>query len=203
MNRKRKTWALMLALVLCVNTAALATATPSKTIEDIVPAEVIELTTSKVVVGLSQAFIVYVTKPTSNWNTDLEAIADLVTNKKQAPIDYFTDKLSNVEAAKLPTINLQSFEMNEFIPISAVNYSTEYGDVTTSFKFLTPYTDGQTIFALASIYTMDINTDVWTTEWFVFPAVVSGGLVRVTFSSEYVLKLEKGHGSLAILSQPF
>lgn len=195
MYGKRKIWALLIALVLCLNTAA-ALAGPSITTWNMSTVEELTTTTG---VTLSDAFIIYVTRPTLPWHNDYTAIRNLVNGGKN-PIDFFS-KLEKEVAGKLPAgTDLQTLTMNEFVPISSVDYKEEYKDVVCDFIFATPYVDGQTIVALAAVYDLDLESDDWSAEWFVFGTSVSAGQVHVNFSQEFLQKLEKGHGSLAILS---
>lgn len=196
MYGKRKIWALLIALLLFLNTAA-AMAGPSITTWNM--STVVGLTTTTGVT-LSDAFIIYLTKPTLPWHNDFAAIKNLVNGGK-APIDYFS-KLEKEVAGKLPAgTNLQTLTMNEFVPITSVDYKEEYKGVVCDFIFATPYVDGQTIVALAAVYDLNLENDVSSAEWFVFGTSVSAGQVHVNFSQEFLQKLEKGNGSLVILSQ--
>lgn len=195
MNGKQRMWAIVLALALCANTAALAM--PSKTIVDMVT--VGEYSTSTGVVPKSE-FIIYVTAETVPWMQDLDAFLALADIKK-SPINFFSEEMKTASAALLPTdINLQSLQMNEFVPFSVLNYEEEYGDVTAGFIFPTPYSEDQKVVALAAIYNLDTASNLWSAEWFACPAKVENGHVYITFTSEYLEKLEGGFGSLAVLS---
>ncbi|NLC32324.1 MAG: hypothetical protein GX781_03405, partial [Clostridiales bacterium] len=150
MNGKRKMWALLLAAVLCLNTAA-AFATPSKTVLDMVT--IGEYTTSNNVVPQA-GFIIYQTEPTAPWMQDLTDIQSQV-NTGKAAINFFTDELQADAAKLLPeNTDLQKLQMNEFIPISALNYEEAYGDITAGFVFPTFYPAGQPLVALAAVYTL-------------------------------------------------
>lgn len=195
MNGKRKIWALMLAVVLCLNTAA-AFASPSKTVLDMVTIGDYTTSTNAVPAG----FVIYQTEATTPWMQDLETIGGLA-NPNKAPINFF--EAVKDDAAKLLPENtdLQKLQMNEFIPISALNYEVAFGDITAGFVFPTFYPAGQPLVAMAAVYTL-VNsvTNEWSAEWFACPAEAKMGKVYITFPADYVAKLEGGWGSLAILN---
>ncbi len=197
MNKKFKVLALLLVLALSFNMVSVFAATSPKG-QDLTKVESYKGTDNVVP---EPAFIIYVTQPTDPWQQDMDAVAEL-TKAGKTPIEFFDDAVKADVANLLPAgTDLAALQMNEFVPISALNYEEAYGDVTAAFEFPTQYAEGQPLVALAAVYTL-VNsvTNEWSAEWFACAAEAKMGKVYITFPADYVAKLEGGWGSLAILN---
>lgn len=65
-------------------------------------------------------------------------------------IDYFDDDIKELFAKLLPDgFDLETLEMNEFVPAFTINYVEDMGDVAAMFKFATEYQEGDTLVAFA------------------------------------------------------
>ena len=100
--------------------------------------------------------------------TELGALAAFVKNNGVAPVDYFTQ--SEAVSAELAALVPEDFDVNtlsvhEFTPLTASNYSADYGDVTATLTFATQYSPMQTLVAMVGVVTGEDEDGNPIVEW--------------------------------------
>ncbi len=192
--KKRLSILLAVVLVLSMSSVALATV-PSKTTADLV--KVIGVASST-----GAALPVKVTIPTPEKSTvandELMAIVTYTKQSGTSLVSYFGQVVQDEIKALMPEgFGLDKLTMNEFLPLTLVDYKPEYSDLVCSFTFATVYTDGQPIVAMIGIKNES------TVTWFVQKAEVVNGMVSISFTQDVLTKIQdaKGDFVLAILSE--
>lgn len=217
MNGRRRIWAVVLAAALVLSIAPVfATLSPTQvtfmTYLSSMPGVILPgseaLARGETLSCANGDFVIYEANPSVPYLQDVDVITKLVNADKKAPIDFFSlEKQAEIVDLKLLPENtdLQTLQMNEFIPIGVCNYKAEYGDITVGIEFPTfaaLSNEDKPIVAMAAVYTLvDAAANVWNAEWYPLSAKVSNGLVYVTFLGEYLEKLQGNFGSLMILNQ--
>lgn len=181
----KKVLCLVLALVLCMSSAALASSTPSKTTQDLLPT--VEATTEN-----GRALTVVVRE-------DNASRAQLrVLQGTPAKDDYFGDIVKQDGAtAKLSEL-LNPNDINEFESILVYNYNPSMGSVTALIRFITPFALSDKVIVLIGLTDGELT-------WYAFDAEVvdykDNDWIRVVFPAEIVEKIQANGGLIAIVSQ--
>jgi len=175
---------------------ACAQAAPSKTAADV--AQVVALASS----GETPAedFSLVIVRADEAQEKELARIAESVLEQGAAPVDCFSPAVKQAIAARLPAdVPPEALELTEFVPLAALNYRVEYGDVTADLLLDTPYAPEQTICALIGLFENGVVTWIWTEA-----EITPEGNVRVTFSAAELRRMSEAQAvSLAILSAPW
>lgn len=103
---------------------------------------------------------------------------------------------------KLPDI--EQMEINEFITIEPIEYKEEYGDIKTSFTFVTEYKVEQIVVVLIGAYTGEVDENgQFVVEWIVLDAVVEeDGSLSVVIPQADMLKMQEAASvAMAVLSE--
>lgn len=103
---------------------------------------------------------------------------------------------------KLPDI--EQMEINEFITIEPIEYKEEYGDIKTSFTFVTEYKVEQIVVVLIGVYTGEVDENgQFVVEWIVLDAVVEeDGSLSVVIPQADMLKMQEAASvAMAVLSE--
>jgi len=175
---------------------------PSKTTQDM--ATVVSVVSASGV-ALGAEFAVVLTEPTEVATQQLANIAAVI-NEGRSPISYFADMSENMmgDIALLlpPEFDPDTLELNEFSPLTCINYDEAYGDVVVSFTFATEYVDGQVLVAMVGIPIGENEDGTAIVEWYALQAEVVDGVVQVTFPQDVFVLLEGADAMIAILSAP-
>jgi hypothetical protein len=197
MTMKKKLKVLVLAVLLMISTMGYA-AVPSKTTGDMATVAAI---TSVSGAPLAADFAVELIAEAPAASQELVKVAEVVS-AGGTPVSYFADKQEGIALLVPEGFDANTLEMNEFSPLTAINYDENYGDVVVSFEFVTEYTDGQTVVAMVGVVT-GVNADgTAIVEWYALKAEVNNGLVQVHFTQEVLAKLNGTEAMIAILSEP-
>ena len=176
----KKLISLVLVTVLVLSLATAFATVPSKTTTDL--AKVIDVETS----GEKPAddFAIVIVEDSEAAKAELEKILEFV-KEGNAPAKYFPAGLLPEEA--------DNFDMNEFVGIAVLNYKPEYGDVTATLEFGTPYQAGQKIYPVTNI------GGEWTAET---AEAQEDGTVKITFTAEELQKMMESTNMMGVLSAP-
>ncbi|NLF28220.1 MAG: hypothetical protein GX592_10010 [Clostridiales bacterium] len=193
-----KKWTVLLLVALLSVSAAAHAAVPSKTTEDMA---IVAAFASVSGVPLAADFAVVLTEPTEPATEQLANVAAFVA-EGGSPASYFAGKEEDIAALVPEDFDPNTLELNEFSPLTAVNYDESYGDVVVSFKFATEYLDEQVVVAMLGIPAGTNPDGTAIVEWYALKAEVVDGLVAVTFTQEVLVLLDGAEGMIAILSEP-
>lgn len=185
---------LVVVLVLSVSSVAFASV-PSKTTADLVKLIGVASSSGDT---LPVKFVIPIPEQSTVANEELAAIAAYSQQSGVSLMSYFDQAVQDQIKVLLPEeFAVDKLTINEFLPITLVDYKTEYGDLVVTFTFATPYTDGQPIVAMVGI-----KEDA-TVTWFAQKAEVVNGIVNISFTQDVLLKIQEANGDfiLAILSE--
>jgi hypothetical protein len=192
----------LLMAVLLVLTSAAHAAVPSKTTQDM--ATVVSMVSASGV-ALGAEFVVALTEPTEAATQQLADIAAVVS-AGGSPVSYFAGMaegmLENIALLLPPDFDPDTLELNEFSPLTGINYDEAYGDVVVSFEFATAYADGQVLVAMVGIPIGENEDGTAIVEWYALQAEVVDGIVQVTFPQDVLVLLDGADAMIAILSEP-
>lgn len=192
--RKRSIGLALALLILGTSSLAFATGVPSKTTQDMTTVVSI---VSETGVELPPGFQIIPLVATESATRELAAIQSFVTTPNATVVQYFDVAVREEIAKLLPEgFDLDTLSMNEFLPITVVNYEESYGDVAATFQFATQYQEGQPVVALVGITDEVTGVVAWT----VLKAEVVDGLVKIHFTQDILLKIQSGDAMLAILN---
>ena len=181
----KKILSVVLALILCMGTVALAEATPSITVQDVTTPTVEAVAEN----GRSVTIII---------REDNASAAEL--RKLQAAAmkdDYFGDifKLDGT-MSKLSEL-LDPADINEFASIIVENYDPSFGAVTAKITFkTTKYEMPDKLYVLIGLLG-------GTLTWYAFDAKVvdAQGTIEIGFPVDTLVRIQNGNGLIAITSQ--
>lgn len=205
----KKIACIVLALLLCLSMAAMAESVPSRTTTD--------LTTITVAAENMPADANFTLTPitevdpanmTPEMQVRVEAcnaeIAKL--NESGNAVEYFGEVTdANGNAVSLTEL-LGTDEVNvyEFFPLSAEGFEVEYGAVTATMVFSTPYEEGQQVAVLVGIVTENAD-GTQSVAWQVFDgvgtSVAEGSGIEVTFTPEILEQVQNGTALMAVVSR--
>ena len=181
----KKILCMVLSLILCMGTVALAEATPSITVQDVTTPTVEAIAEN----GRTATIII---------REDNASVAEL-RKLQAAPVkdDYFGDiiKLAG-GTAKLSEL-LDPADINEFATIIVENYDPSFGAVTAKITFkTTEYEMTDKLYVLIGL--LD-----GTLTWYAFDAKVvdAQGAIEVVFPVDTLIRIQNGNGLIAIASQ--
>jgi len=199
----KKIVALVVALMLCLSLAAMAESTPSKTTDDMI---------TVVIAGDNLP---------ADANVTIEALSEdamtedqkTILEKEKAKLkdaanveEYFGDvKDSDGNPVKLSeklNADPEKLEVNEMTILTVDNYEDEYGNITLTIAFPTPYEAGTKVMVMVGEVTVNID-DTQTVEWTAFEGtVLEDGSVQVTITPEALEAVQNGTALLAVVNAP-
>lgn len=205
----KKLIALLMALVLVLACVPAFAAVPSKTTTDNTQVKQTETVSG---VEAADTFEIRVTSDSALVAAEIANIFTFVNETQEAPVNYFPaetkeaikEALSAQGAADVSDKALEKLELNEFVSIKAVGYKTEYGDIKTSFTFVTRYAVGQKVVAMLSLYTGKYDAQGNPiVEWVALDAEVQAdGSLSVIFPQAEMLRMQNAAAvALAVLSE--
>ena len=214
----KKIACIVLALLLCLSMAAMAESVPSRTTTDLttitvaaenMPAD-IDLPLGRGTANFTLTPITEVdpANMTPEMQVRVEAcnaeIAKL--NESGNAVEYFGEVTdANGNAVSLTEL-LGTDEVNvyEFFPLSAEGFEVEYGAVTATMVFSTPYEEGQQVAVLVGIVTENAD-GTQSVAWQVFDgvgtSVAEGSGIEVTFTPEILEQVQNGTALMAVVSR--
>ena len=183
----KKVFALLLALMLAASCVSALAAEPG--------AEAAEVNTvwTDVLPSADFALTIPTDEALNKWAEEEEA-----NMWAASPEAYF--KQAQAIAA---IIGEPPYDVNEFWPLAAENYSELLGPVTATFLFATPYTPGDKV---AVMIGFDISEDEETPpemEWLTFEGTIAENHAVVTaFDPETLTRIQEDDALIAIVSKP-
>ena len=199
----KKMVCVVLALLLCLNAAALAEYVPSKTTDDM----------TQIVVSVENApadaapFVMPITEEIPEHQEFITIYEKEVSKLAVTPVlEYFTEvKDAEGNPVDLTAIlNTEEPKVYEFVPVVAGNYDENYGMVTATMYFSTPYEEGQKVVVMIGIVTV-AEDDTETIEWIAYEGVVvtdgQNTGVQVVLDPATVLAVQNNIAMLAVVSQ--
>lgn len=123
-----------------------------------------------------------------------DEIVAVAQNENETVSSYFGEEVMTNAAVYLPEdLDVATLVMDEFFVLTEENYKAEYGDVTATFEFVTPYEDGTVLVAMVGVLPDENAGEDAEIEWVPFEAVASEGKVQVSFTQEILetLKVQK------------
>jgi len=218
----KKLVSLLIAMIMVLSAVAYADmAVPSKTTTDNTVVEKIETSTGVVV---EETFDIVVTPDPEPVVKEITKLYQYVLEEQKAPISYFPEetktKVLEVLAVKLAGVekvedieditaienlpDLETMEINEFVTIDTFDYKEAYGDIKTSFAFVTEYQVEQQVVVLVGLYSGEIDENgEFVVEWIVLDATVEeDGSLSVVIPQEEMLKIQDAQSvAMAVLSE--
>ena len=196
----KRTIASLLILILIMSACAFAeTVAPSVTVSQIlVPTGNVEIADDFVVVLNTIA----------EDSAEKKVFDEIEAFVAEEPVaDYFGEEVMTAAAEYLPEeFDTTALVVDEFFALSEENYAADYGDVTASFEFITPYEDGTVLLAMVGILPDEevVTTEEGETEeaaitWIPQQAVVSEGKVQISFTQEILEMLKNNNCVCALL----
>lgn len=205
----KKIACIVLALLLCLSMAAMAESVPSRTTTDLTTITVAaENMPADANFALTPITEVDPANMTPEMQVRVEAcnaeIAKL--NESGNAVEYFGEVTdANGNAVSLTEL-LGTDEVNvyEFFPLSAEGFEVEYGAVTATMVFSTPYEEGQQVAVLVGIVTENAD-GTQSVAWQVFDgvgtSVAEGSGIEVTFTPEILEQVQNGTALMAVVSR--
>ena len=205
----KKIACIVLALLLCLSMAAMAESVPSRTTTDLTTVTVAaENMPADANFTLTPITEVDPANMTPEMQVRVEAcnaeIAKL--NESGNAVEYFGEVTdANGNAVSLTEL-LGTDEVNvyEFFPLSAEGFEVEYGAVTATMVFPTPYEEGQQVAVLVGIVTENAD-GTQSVAWQVFDgvgtSVAEGSGIEVTFTPEILEQVQNGTALMAVVSR--
>ena len=205
----KKIACIVLALLLCLSMAAMAESVPSRTTTDLTTITVAaENMPADANFTLTPITVVDPANMTPEMQVRVEAcnaeIAKL--NESGNAVEYFGEVTdANGNAVSLTEL-LGTDEVNvyEFFPLSAEGFEVEYGAVTATMVFSTPYEEGQQVAVLVGIVTENAD-GTQSVAWQVFDgvgtSVAEGSGIEVTFTPEILEQVQNGTALMAVVSR--
>ena len=149
----------------------------------------------------------------------LTSLADSVLGKlgdhakNNSIMSFFNDLIKKLASDLLPEgTNLDDLEMNEFLSLKALVFDFGLADVVdVDLTFPTEYEDGRLLFAMIGVKDLtevtsetNIDEEIMGIKWFVLPAIVVNGVVRIQFTREVLMLIDASHNEimLGIFSVP-
>ena len=193
----KKYMVLMMVVFIAISAVAYA-AVPSKTTQDMTK---VTSVVSASGVPLGDDFAVELVQEAPAATQELAKVAAVVS-EGASPATYFADKEADIALLVPEDFDINVLELNEFSPLTAINYDASYGDVVVSFEFVTEYIDGQVVVAMLGIVAGENDDGTALVEWHALRAEVVDGLVQVHFTQDILALLNGAEAMIAILSEP-
>jgi len=193
----KKYMVLMMVVFIAISAVAHA-AVPSKTTQDMTK---VTSVVSASGVPLGDDFAVELVQEAPAATQELAKVAAVVS-EGASPATYFADKEADIALLVPEDFDINVLELNEFSPLTAINYDASYGDVVVSFEFVTEYIDGQVVVAMLGIVVGENDDGTALVEWYALRAEVVDGLVQVHFTQDILALLNGAEAMIAILSEP-
>lgn len=208
----KKFMSFVLAMMLCLSTAALAENVPSKNTGDMIQFEV----TVEQTVGDTTPVLAPVTAQnaqTPEQQAKVEKCEQEIAKLNESPsIEAYFGEVKNSAGetvdlkAMLGTDTLNVFE---FCPVMAEGFAEANGQVSAKLVFSTPYEKGQKVVVMIGIVTTAADGST-TVTWHAFEGEGLGevqgagatfGGIEVALSAEIVLAIQSGEAMMAVVSK--
>lgn len=129
--------------------------------------------------------------------------------EQELPISAYLPEKSQNEIQLLLNQNGKNTQKEElvvyeYLPLITKNYKDTYGDVISTFKFATPYAEGQQVVTMLGLPKDGaVETDPTLMDWAVQRAQVNaGGEVEIVFDQLALIGMGEETGLLLVLSEP-
>lgn len=198
----KKIVSLLVVLLMCLTTGAIAESVPSKTTGDLTQFEV-AFANMPADTGF---FILPDAQDEAEYQNRLDICQKEVITLSQAK--SITEYFGEVKDASGAVVNMaaqlgsDTLNVYEFCALSAGGYEEANGAVTAKMLFSTPYEVGEKVLVMVGIVTVNQN-GAQSVEWFVYEGVGAEeqGCIRVELNPEIVLAIQNGTALLAIVSK--
>lgn len=195
----KKLACLVLSMLLCVNAVALAEFVPSKTTGDLTK---IEVAAENMPAGATMVLSAVSSGDVANQQllatcqTELDRLASTPVTTYFAGVKDING--NDVDLAAV--LGTQDLKVYEFCPLVVSDYVEDYGAVTATMSFSTPYAEGEKVLVMVGLVT--VNEDgTETVEWVALEGVGANGGISVQFNAETLTKVQDGSALLAVVSQ--
>lgn len=199
----KKMVCVVLALLLCLNAAALAEFVPSKTTEDLTQIVVVAEHVPEDV----NVFIEPVPEEDPDYEEAVTVCQTEISKLADVPVaDYFGEvKDATGNSVEISAIlETEEPKVYELIPVIAGNYDESYGTVTATMYLSTPYEVSQKLVVMIG-YVQFAEDGTWNVEWFAYEGKVvaddKGVGIQVELDAETMLAIQNGKTILAVVSQ--
>ena len=181
----KKLLSVILILALCLTSAALAEAVPSKTTQDVIRARVEAVAEN----GASFYFIIHDTNVSDDQLARLLVAANLDT--------YFGNitKEDGERARLVELLGSENVNVFEFAGVDVAGYQTSFGPVRVKARFVTQYDKTDKVFALVGIPGRSL-------AWSVYECTVidDQGTLEFVLPAQIVAQIQQWTGLIAIAS---
>lgn len=178
---------------------------PSKTADDMIHINTI---ISEDGTPLADDFALIITEESDVITIELAKIHEHV-KKEELPISAYLPEESQNEIQLLLNQNGRNTQKEElvvyeYLPLITENYKDTYGDVIATFRFATPYAEGQQVVTMLGLPKDGaVETDPTLMDWAVQRAQVNAdGEVEIVFDQLALIGMGEDAGLLLVLSEP-
>ena len=189
---------LALVTLLCMvltSTAAMATAIPSKTADDLTQ---VEIGTTETGATVDPTFTVAVVEESETVAAEIEAMRAVVAEEKPV-VEYFPAEVKEEIAAVLPAeTTVDTAVVYELVPMTVANYDEQYGDVEVKIALATAFEEETELVVLLGLPTVDGEGMDWTVK----TGVVENGMVKVLFTQEELVAMENVEALVVVMGAP-
>lgn len=195
----KKLVCLVLSLLLCLNAVALAEFVPSKTTGDLTK---IEVSVENMPAGATLVLSAVSSDDAVNQQLVATCQAELDRLAATSVSTYFAGvkDINGNEVDLAAVLGTQDLKVYEFCPLIVNDYVEDYGAVTATMSFFTPYAKGEKVLVLVGL--INVNEDgIESIEWIAFEGVGTNGGISVQFNAETLMKVQTGNALLAVVSQ--
>lgn len=203
----KKIVCLLVALMLCLSSAAFAESVPSKTTGDLTKFEVAVENAEN-----ASGFYVAPVAESDDANQDRAQacqaeISKLVASEKVAAYFGEVKDAAGNTVSLTEVLGTDTLNVHEFCAIKAGGFDEQFGKVTANMLFSTPYAAGEKVIVMIGIVT--INADgTQTVAWTAYEgvgvqvdSVENQGCIQVALDPATVLAIQQGTALLAIVSK--
>lgn len=184
-----------LVCMVLTSTAAMASAVPSKTADDLTQ---VEIGTTETGVAVEPTFTVAVVEENETIAAEIEAMRAVVAEEK-AVAEYFPAEVKEEIAAALPAeATVETAVVYELVPMTANEYKEEYGDVEVKIAVATAFADETELVVLLGLP----KADGVGMDWTVKSGVVENGMVKVLFTQEELVQMETVEALIVVMGAP-
>lgn len=198
----KKIVSILVALVLCLSTAAFAEAVPSKTTGDLVQFEV----ETDNLPEDSGFFIQPVAENEEAEQQKAEACQNEITKLAQSEdVEAYFGEVKNAAGEVVDMKELlgsDTLNVYEFCALVSGSYQESYGSVSVKMQFSTPYEKDEKVIIMIGLVT--VNQDgTQSVEWTAYEGigVDEQGCILVELDPEIILAIQNGTALLAIVSK--
>lgn len=205
----KKIVCLLVALLMCLSSAAFAESVPSKTTGDLTQFEV----EAENLPADAELFI----RPIVENEEEYQHLVEICQNEINALMqaESITEFFGEVKDASGEAVDMaallesETLNVYEFCPLIAGGYEESYDTVTVKMLFSTPYEKDEKVIVLIGLVTVN-EDNTQSVEWIAYEGVgvelenaglEEQGCIQVELNPEIILDIQEGTALLAIVSK--